>query len=348
MVIKLLEKHLQDLGYVVCATKYPQITEYIKEENGYVNILQVIDYKLDCTLTKEQVFEQKNNVSNTVKKDTHIMTIMFYEDFDRAYDCVKEEYMCWLIDKHSLTMASMPEQIQDFYGLRNEINEWLVETSKLLQSGDMDAIGQKLMNQQERLIYEEKKKRKPSPVSVMLVIINTIIYLTSYIIGEPFIVSGQMDSFLVKQGEIYRFVTAMFLHGGLQHLASNMILLYFMGEIVENKTGSVKYAVIYLVSGIMGNVVSYIYEILSGVVYVSVGASGAVYGIIGALLYLVIKKTPDLNIQLKRLLLMVVYCIYSSFATAHVDFAAHIGGMVFGFIITALLCPKGGRTKGES
>ena len=120
------------------------------------------------------------------------------------------------------------------------------------------------------------------------------------------------------------------------------------GEMVENKTGSVKYGIIYLVSGIMGNVVSYMYEIISGVRYVSVGASGAVYGIIGALIYLVLRKTDGLNIQIKRLILMVAYCVYSSFATAHVDFAAHLGGLLFGFVITALLCPKGGNAKSES
>ena len=81
--------------------------------------------------------------------------------------------------------------------------------------------------------------------------------------------------------------------------------------------------------------------------YASIGASGAVYGIIGAMLYLVVRKTKGMNIQIQRLLVMIAYCVYSSFATAHVDFAAHLGGLVFGFIITALLCPRGGSARSE-
>ena len=255
--------------------------------------------------------------------------------------------MCWLINKQTFELDTN-NKVEDFYGLKEDLSEWLISTKKLLESGDINEIGKQMMNQQEKEVYEKRKLKKPSPVSVTLVVVNTIIYLTYYIIGEPFMESGQMDSVLVGQGQIYRFVTAMFLHGGIQHLASNMILLYFMGEMVENKTGSFKYGIIYLVSGIMGNVVSYMYEIISGVRYVSVGASGAVYGIIGALIYLVLRKTDGLNIQIKRLILMVAYCVYSSFATAHVDFAAHLGGLLFGFVITALLCPKGGNAKSES
>lgn len=346
MVVKLLDKHLQNQRYFVGKTKYPEITEYLKEESSCVNIIQIIDLKSDTELTYEQFLQQKKDLVEYIKKDVHVMSLFFYDNYEQAINFVTDEYMCWLIDKKTLVL-DCNSRVEDFYGLREDLSKWLIDTKNLLDSGDLNAISDKLMNQQEKEVYENKKKKKPSPVSVTLVVINTIIYLTYYVIGEAFIESGQMDSYLIAQGQIYRFVSAMFLHGGIQHLASNMILLYFMGEMVENKTGSVKYGIIYLVSGIMGNVVSYLYEIISGVRYVSVGASGAVYGIIGALIYLVIRKTEGLNIQMKRLILMVAYCVYSSFATAHVDFAAHLGGLVFGFIITALLCPRGGNARSE-
>jgi len=76
-------------------------------------------------------------------------------------------------------------------------------------------------------------------------------------VGEAFNEAGMMSSELIKDGQIYRFITAMFLHGGIEHLVSNMLLLYILGEVVENKLGSVRYASVYLLSGILGNVVSY-------------------------------------------------------------------------------------------
>lgn len=343
MIVKLLEKYMQDRGYFIGRTKYPEITEYLKEENSCINIIQVVDCKEGSLISNDQFLQQNVSILSSMKKEVHIMNIVFYENLSDAISLVKDEYMCWLIDRQTFSIYDEDNRVEDFYGLRDELNRWLMETKTLLESGNLNAIREQLMNQQEKEVYEKKKLKKPSPVSVTLVIINTIIYLTYFVIGEPFIESGQMDSVLVSQGQIYRFLTAMFLHGGIQHLASNMILLYFMGEMVENKTGSVKYGIIYLISGLMGNVVSYTYELISGVQYVSVGASGAVYGIIGALIYLVLKKTEGLNIQINRLILMVAYCVYSSFATAHVDFAAHLGGLFFGFIITALLCPRGGK-----
>lgn len=348
MVVKLLDKYLQDQGYVACKTKCEQITEYCKEESNCTNILQVIDYKEDSQIDCATVEEQKNMALETANGDVHIMTLVFYDNLTNALSLMQDEYMCWFIDKKELILADNFNRVEDFYGLKAELSGWLSETKALLQSGDVTAISDRLMSRQEKEVYEKRKKKKPSPVSVILVVVNSIIYLACYVIGDAFIASGQMDYELVGSGEIYRFLTAMFLHGGIQHLAGNMILLYFMGEMIEHKTGSGKYAVIYLLSGIMGNVVSYMYEMLSGARYVSVGASGGVYGIIGAVAYLVLRKTKGLNVDPKRLLVMLGLCVYSSFATPHVDFAAHIGGLIAGFVITALLCPRGGKAESES
>lgn len=333
---------------MACKTKYPQITEYYKEENSCVNVLQVIDYKEGCEIDNNSFIEQNKLVAESVKTDVHIMTIVFYDNYAEALACVFDEYMCWLIDKKEIAFADNSDRVEDFYGLKSELNTWLSETKILLQSGDVNAISDKLMSQREKEEYDRKKSKKPSPVSVVLVVLNSLMFMSCFVIGEAFISSGQMNYELVSKGEVYRFLTAMFLHGGIQHLAGNMILLYFMGEMIENKIGSVKYAIIYFVSGIIGNVISYTYEMISGARYVSIGASGAVYGIIGALAYLVLIKTKGLNVDPRRLLIMLGLCVYSSFATPHVDFAAHIGGLAAGFIITALLCPKGGKAESES
>ena len=349
MIIRLFEKHMQDMGYVVFPTGYPDIKEYVKDENSCVNILQVVDVKADTTLDNSQLVKQAEDLRSTVhNKDVHVMSLIFFEDIAKARTVSGDEYMCWLIDKQSYKLIIDEDRIEDFYGLKDILTSWLRETDELMRSGDMHAINEKLMTREEREVYEEKSRKKPAPVAVTLVIVNTLIFLTSVIIGNvaangdnPFIAAGRMDFDLVTNGDYYRFLSAVFLHAGAQHLISNMILLYFMGEMVENKTGSVRFAIIYILSGILGNVVSYSYELLSGARYSSVGASGAVYGIMGALLYLVLKKTKGLNIPIQRMILLLAYCIYSSFVTSYIDYAAHLGGLIFGFLTAFILCARG-------
>lgn len=348
MVIKLLDKYLQDQGYVSFKMPYPNITEYVKDEGNCINVLQVMDISQDSEITKEQFLDIKNRVRNVPGKDVHVMNLAFYDDYDKALSVVQDEYMCWFINKKQQSLDNNEGRVEEFYGFKAELASWLDDTRNLLASGDMKAIGDKLLNQQEREIREKRSKKKPAPVTVILVIINCLIFSTSIIVGDIFNENWMMNSVLISEGQYYRFFTAMFLHGGIEHLLSNMLLLYLLGEVVENKLGSVKYSIVYFISGILGNVVSYTYVIMSNKDYVSLGASGAVYGIIGAMLFLVLKKTEGLNIPVKRMLIMVAYCIYSSFATAHIDYAAHMGGLVFGFIVTALLCPRGGKAKDES
>ena len=357
MVVRLFEKYMQDMGYDILPTSYPQIKEYIKEENGYANIIQVIELKNEPPFDHDGFIAFTKDVSSMIRdKDLHVMSLVFSEDCSIARNMVENEYMCWIIDSRELVFIDREcEEAEDFYGLRGILTGWLKETKALLDSQDMHAISDKLLNNEERESLKEKNSRKPSPVAVTLVVVNSLLFLTSVVIGNvasngtnPFVSAGQMDYNRLIEGEYYRFLTAAFLHSGIQHLIGNMILLYFMGEMVEHHIGSVKFSIVYLLSGILGNVVSYTYEALSGSRYVSIGASGAVYGIMGALLYLVLKKTHGINIPVKRMILVLAYCIYSSFATDHVDYAAHIGGLIGGFILTTLICELTKKRGGES
>lgn len=346
MVVKIFEKYMQDAGYVVFNTQYPDVKEYIKEENGFVNILQVFNVNDDSDMDHETLINQSQNIRASMEdKDVHIMNLIFSGDMTKAEKIASDEYMCWTIDKQNISLIEDDSRIEDFYGLKQDLLKWIEETRILIGSNDLRAINEKLMNSSEREEYHEKSKKRPSPVSVVLVIVNVLIFLTSLLIGNaagdapnPFLESGCMEFSAIGDGQFYRLITAMFLHADFQHVISNMLLLYFMGEMVEHKTGSVRFAIIYFVSGIMGNVISYVYELTSGARYTAIGASGAVYGIMGALLFLVIIKTKGLDIPVRRMILMVAYCVYSSFAADHIDYAAHLGGLFIGFLLTAILC----------
>lgn len=174
--------------------------------------------------------------------------------------------------------------------------------------------------------------RKVSPVTLTLVIINTVVFGLTVLLAPIPTVFGMMDYDLVSKGQVYRLFTAIFLHGGVEHILSNMVMLYAAGDLLEKRIGHVRFAFAYLLSGIAGNAVSYLYEKVSGVRYTAVGASGAVYGIMGVIICLAIRKVKGFEIPKQRILLALFFSIYSSFAIPNIDYAAHIGGMAAGLI----------------
>jgi rhomboid protease GluP len=124
-----------------------------------------------------------------------------------------------------------------------------------------------------------------------------------------------------------------------------MIMLVCLGSYLERALGKVKYVIFYLVAAVGSSLISMGSMLYSGDLAVSAGASGVVFGIIGALLYLVILyhgRFEDLT--MRRFLLMVALSLYYGFSTTGVDNAAHVGGLLVGFVMCIILYrKKGGR-----
>lgn len=153
---------------------------------------------------------------------------------------------------------------------------------------------------------------------------------------------------IIDQAEYYRLFTSMFLHFDFQHLLSNMLLLFFLGEIIELTLGRVRYLAIYLIGGILGNVVSLLFDLRLPVnqMPVSAGASGAVFALIGAMAYLLIINRGRLaGVTLTRLTLLIAFSAWDGFRNPHIDGAAHMGGLLAGFVLTAILYRKP-KTRG--
>lgn len=142
----------------------------------------------------------------------------------------------------------------------------------------------------------------------------------------------------ISNGEYYRLVTCMFLHFGMEHLANNMVVLYVVGELLERAAGRWQYLLIYFVGGIGGNVLSWISERESLMPPVSAGASGAVFAVLGGMIGVLIKNRGRVeNFTLRQMVIMAALSLYFGFASQGVDNAAHVGGLVLGFL-TALVC----------
>jgi rhomboid protease GluP len=154
-------------------------------------------------------------------------------------------------------------------------------------------------------------------------------------------IAGRCGTNLVLyKWQYWRLLTSVFLHAGLSHLGSNLLVQILMGGAVERNLGHIRYLFLYLVSGIGGNVVSVLYDRVQGVNTYSVGASGAVFGVMGTLIILILrgrKKLRSGSSLLPRAAFAVFYAVYSGFRNPYTDNAAHLGGLLFGAVLGALL-----------
>lgn len=181
-------------------------------------------------------------------------------------------------------------------------------------------------------------------VTIALVTVNVITYLVLEWLGDTtngFFMAehGAMyPDFIRINHEWWRIITAGFLHFGAVHLVNNMVILYCMGSRLERVTGHLKFFLIYLVSLIGAGLLSYGMMLRTGDYAVSAGASGAIFGVIGGFLWIVILHRGRFEqITTRGIMMMIVLTIYYGFSSAGIDNWGHIGGLLAGFAATVIL-----------
>lgn len=190
---------------------------------------------------------------------------------------------------------------------------------------------------------------KDKITTVGLIGINVILFLISVFSGDLLYEEGAFSLWYVLQRqEWWRFITSMFLHADAEHLISNMLMLYLAGEMVERYIGRRRFVILYFFAGICGSLLYGGYEFLTGEYVESIGASGAVFGVIGALLVIVIRhKGRYAGITLGRMGFMIVYMLYTGLRTPNVNNAAHMGGLVGGIVLMVIYMLIGNRESGR-
>lgn len=188
-------------------------------------------------------------------------------------------------------------------------------------------------------------RQKPEAIcTVALIVINVAVFMILTVLGNTedavfMLGHGAMyEPYITEGHEYYRIITCLFLHFGISHLLNNMVLLGALGWNLELETGKVRFLIIYFVSGIAGNIASLIYDMTIGQPAVSAGASGAIFGLMGALVYVVIANRGRLGrLSGRGMLIMVALSLYFGLTSSGVDNLAHIGGLAAGFLLAVLL-----------
>ena len=133
----------------------------------------------------------------------------------------------------------------------------------------------------------------------------------------------------IAQGEWWRLLTSTFLHGGFLHILFNMYILFIVGAPLERLMGHLRYGVLYLVAALGGAVASYAFNSANTL---SVGASGAIFGLMGAFAVAGFKMRYDV----KQILFLVGFNLVIGFVLAGVDWRAHVGGLITGALVAAV------------
>ncbi|MDP8946953.1 MAG: rhomboid family intramembrane serine protease [Actinomycetota bacterium] len=149
---------------------------------------------------------------------------------------------------------------------------------------------------------------------------------------------GALIPALVAQGEVWRLFSSMFLHSGVTHLALNMLSLYFLGSFVEAAFGRGRFFALYLLSGISGGL-AYLY--FGGFEAPAVGASGAIFGLLGGVLgYSLGRGTFSWqNPLIRQLLILLALNLYLGFSIPNISNTAHLGGLAGGVVFGWLVAP---------
>ena len=209
--------------------------------------------------------------------------------------------------------------------------------------------------ERENKSYEETFKPKKIVVTPILIALCFIVFfgLELFAFGSlkdifgvtnvAAFLSGALYKDAIASGQVWRLVTYIFVHGSLLHLLVNMYSLYVVGTQIETYIGKVKYLIIFLVSGICGGLLSCL---LSG--GFSVGASGAIFGLLGALAYFGYHYRLYLgNVLKSEIIPLIILNLGIGFLLPGIDNFCHIGGLVGGIFASMAVGIKNKTTKSE-
>ena len=184
---------------------------------------------------------------------------------------------------------------------------------------------------------------KKEPVTVLLILLNTLIFLIVEFTGgskngQHMLECGAAYAPLIlEQGQWYRVFSSMFLHFGAPHLINDMLVLFVLGQRLEPAVGRLRFLLIYIAGGLGGNFISLFWDMRTGDYSVSAGASGAVFAVMGGMIYVIIRHRGRVaDLTMKQMLIMAAFSLYFGFASEGVDNAAHAGGLLCGFLAAVI------------
>lgn len=339
MMIKELSQYLVKNGYIDRQLETKECKMLFRISMQIVDAVLILDATGNFPVSPESLQFASASLKQMVRGELHLLTLVITRDGWLAHQLGQECPFCWALDPDRRQLMIEENQVQEFYGLRGLLDTFLrgeadaERPSSEKRSVESPAAGRSFGKQWRSAVLSHPL------VTYGILAANVIVFLVCTLTDNMLYNGGVLfGPYVLERGEYYRLITSMFLHGGVEHLFSNMLVLVALGEMMEDYYGHIRYGILYLAAGVGGGCVSIWYADYSGNMHGSVGASGAIFGLIGAVLFLVIVNRGFFrNISITRILFAIGYSIYAGVRSANVDNAAHVGGMIAGFMIAGIL-----------
>lgn len=230
-----------------------------------------------------------------------------------------ESMQCWFLDAESRNLIIYENQPTDFAEMKENIAS-------------------------NAFLEEKRRSKRIFPwITIIIILINVAVYMVMEAKGSTLDTLYMLNhgasywSYEFNNGEIYRLFTCMFMHFGFAHIFNNMLSLYIIGMQAEQIFGRIRYLVLYIVTGLFASIISSVYYMIIDDNVVSAGASGAIFGIIGAVLVAFWINRKSFDNMRGRLIAFIILIFYNIVGNGGVDNAAHIGGLVSGVILSLIM-----------
>lgn len=335
MIMRLVHYFITEQNYAPIVVNGVKDEIWLQNQDGPYKIIRI---NANYIHNKEQFdFDllKLNNVMRQVKKKTvsfSMNALNILLDVNDSFDMHEAKHIDSVVVKSIQDVEAKPLK-EVFPDMNHKL--LLDENGLDLIVNVTNDINQK--TEQENKLYERTFKAKKIVFTNVLIAVNVFIFFITYMLAGANLTTLQLLRFggvfdvLVKAGEVWRLVIGTFLHAGIFHLLINMYSLYLIGTQVETYIGKYKFLAIYFISALSGSLMSCIFNINT----VSVGASGAIFGLLGSLVYFGYHYRLYLGNVLRNQIIPIILCnLLLGFILTGVDNAAHIGGLIGGYLAT--------------
>ena len=335
LVMKLVHYFVTKENYAPILVNGVQNEVWLENLDNYYKIIRInSNYIHNIEQYKLDMFKI-NNVRKQISKKTlsrKMKVLNIFIDINEEIKIVDGKDIDNLIirddeDLHDKKVQELfpninEEKIKDLHGI-----DFLINVS--------NDINEKTLSENE--FYERVFSPKKIVATKVLIIVNVIVFILSFILSSSGLydvfTNFALNKYYIKSGEIYRLLTCGFLHADIIHLLCNMYSLNIIGTQLENFIGKKKFLIVYFVSMITGSLLSCVMSNNW-----SVGASGAIFGLLGSLLYFGYHYRIYLGSVMKsQIIPIIILNLGIGFIIPNIDVSAHVGGLVGGLLSTMIV-----------
>lgn len=341
IIMKLLHYFITTKDYNPVVLHGAKDEIWLENLNGEYKIIRLVSNYIHNDEQLQYDIFKTQQIMKSIKKKTLSLSIPTLSIFVNLGDNVHLKDMDFgnikCVEAHKLddvvqnmmVLEAFPDIDRTLSFKEEGLNLFLKLTGEINKKTESDAVK-----------AEDIFKPKQPKITMLIITVNIIIFMMMYFFGngseDPITLlqfGANNRTLVVEFHQIYRLLTSAFLHIGIWHLIVNMYSLFVIGSQVENFFGKTKYLIIYLGSAITGSLLSICFS-----KYTSAGASGAIFGLLGALLYFGYHYRLYLGNAMKsQIIPVIILNLVFGFMMPGIDNAAHIGGLIGGFFL-AMAC----------